>query len=89
MSRLAAPETHPRDGSQLVRGGDGLVPGWGEWIHVDADEELMHRLYFTSGFEPASAGIASLISLQVPPIAECQRADAGKAPRAGRSGIAF
>lgn len=47
-------------GSELVRRAIERCRGKGEWIHVDADDELMRRLYLPAGFRVASAGIASL-----------------------------
>jgi ribosomal protein S18 acetylase RimI-like enzyme len=34
--------------------------GKGEWLHVDAPEELMRRLYRRTGFEPIAAGIINI-----------------------------
>lgn len=53
---------HPRHrGRRIAR---GLVEaaidacrGRGEWLHVDADENLMRRLYLPAGFEPTPAGV--------------------------------
>jgi ribosomal protein S18 acetylase RimI-like enzyme len=48
-------------GSELVRRAIEACRGHGEWIHVDSDDELMDRLYFANGFQPANAGTARVL----------------------------
>ena len=44
-------------GTGLVREAIEACRGHGEWLHVDADKELMAGLYRPAGFEPTPAGI--------------------------------
>jgi ribosomal protein S18 acetylase RimI-like enzyme len=52
-------------GRRLVDEAIDACRGRGEWLHVDADEQLMARLYGPAGFEPAPAGLVDLTN--VPP----------------------
>jgi ribosomal protein S18 acetylase RimI-like enzyme len=47
-------------GRRLVEEAIEACRGHGEWLHVDADEELMARLYQPCGFEPTPAGVLDL-----------------------------
>jgi len=47
-------------GRRLVGEAIAACMGHGDWLHVDADEELMRRLYLPSGFEPTPAGLVDL-----------------------------
>lgn len=48
-------------GTALVRAAIEACRGHGDWIHVDADQELMEKLYLPAGFAPADAGVAKLV----------------------------
>jgi ribosomal protein S18 acetylase RimI-like enzyme len=43
-------------GGALVRAAINGCRGRGAWLHVDADDQLMERLYFPAGFTRANAG---------------------------------
>lgn len=45
---------------RLVEEAIDACRGHGEWLHVDADAELMKGLYERCGFEPTPAGILDL-----------------------------
>jgi GNAT superfamily N-acetyltransferase len=45
---------------RLVEEAIAACRGRGEWLHVDAPEELMDRLYRPIGFEPTPAGLIRL-----------------------------
>ena len=47
-------------GRRLVEEAIDACRGRGEWLHVDADEELMSGFYQRCGFEPTRAGLADL-----------------------------
>lgn len=47
-------------GRRLVEEAIEACRGHGEWLHVDADEELMNGLYLRCGFEPTPAGLVNL-----------------------------
>lgn len=47
-------------GRRLVEEAVEACRGRGEWLHVDADEELMSRLYLPCGFEHTPAGVLDL-----------------------------
>ena len=47
-------------GTQLLEGAVRACQGRGEWLHVDAPEELMRRLYMPCGFRPTAAGLLDL-----------------------------
>jgi ribosomal protein S18 acetylase RimI-like enzyme len=47
-------------GRRLVEEAIDACRGHGEWLHVDADEELMTGFYLRSGFEPTPAGLVNL-----------------------------
>ena len=47
-------------GRRLVEEAIEACRGHGEWLHVDASEELMAGFYQRCGFEPTSAGLVSL-----------------------------
>lgn len=47
-------------GRHLVEEGIEACRGQGDWLHVDADEELMSGFYFKCGFEPTPAGLINL-----------------------------
>jgi ribosomal protein S18 acetylase RimI-like enzyme len=47
-------------GSRLVEEAIEACRGRGEWLHVDASEELMAGLYRRCGFEPTPAGLVDL-----------------------------
>lgn len=47
-------------GSGLVEQAIEACRGRGEWLHVDADEELMTRFYLQRGFEATPAGLVDL-----------------------------
>lgn len=47
-------------GRRLVEEAIDACRGHGEWLHVDADEELMTGLYQPCGFEPTPAGVLDL-----------------------------
>ena len=47
-------------GRHLVETAIEACRGHGEWIHVDADEALMDRLYWPAGFGVAYAGVRKL-----------------------------
>ncbi|MDP9295786.1 MAG: GNAT family N-acetyltransferase [Actinomycetota bacterium] len=47
-------------GRRLVEKAIDACRGHGEWLHVDADEELMTGFYLRCGFEPAPAGVMDL-----------------------------
>ena len=49
-------------GRQLVNEAIDACRGHGEWLHVDAPEELMSGLYQRCGFEPTTAGLIRLLS---------------------------
>jgi ribosomal protein S18 acetylase RimI-like enzyme len=51
---------HRGIGRQLVEEAIAACRGHGEWLHVDADEELMEGLYLRCRFEPAPAGVLDL-----------------------------
>jgi ribosomal protein S18 acetylase RimI-like enzyme len=51
-------------GRRLVEEAIDACRGHGEWLHVDADEELMARLYGPCGFEPTPAGVLDLTRSQ-------------------------
>jgi len=56
---------HPRwqrrgIGRRLVREAVEACRGHGEWLHVDADDELMEGFYRRCGFEPVAAGLVNL-----------------------------
>ena len=51
---------HRGIGTRLVREAIAACRGHGEWLHVDADEDLMNGLYLPAGFEPAPAGVFDL-----------------------------
>jgi GNAT superfamily N-acetyltransferase len=50
-----------RIGITLVRRAIDACRGSGEWMHVDADEPLMERLYLPGGFHLAPAGLVSVV----------------------------
>ena len=45
---------------QLIEEAIEACRGRGEWLHVDADEELMSGLYARCGFERTPAGLVNL-----------------------------
>jgi len=47
-------------GLELVRRSIEACQGAGAWMHVDADEELMQRLYLPAGFERSAAGTVNV-----------------------------
>ena len=47
-------------GRRLVEEAIEACRGHGEWLHVDASEELMTRFYLRCGFESTPAGLADL-----------------------------
>jgi GNAT superfamily N-acetyltransferase len=47
-------------GRRLVEEAIDACRGQGEWLHVDADEDLMTRLYQPTGFQPTPAGLIDL-----------------------------
>lgn len=47
-------------GTRLVAEAIELCRGRGEWLHVDADQGLMDRLYGPCGFAPTPAGLVDL-----------------------------
>lgn len=47
-------------GRRLVHEAIDACRGHGEWLHVDADGELMARLYESAGFQPTPAGLVDL-----------------------------
>lgn len=47
-------------GRRLVEEAIDACRGHGEWLHVDADEELMTGFYAACGFAPAPAGVLDL-----------------------------
>jgi len=47
-------------GRRLVEEAIDACRGRGEWLHVDADEELMNDFYLRSGFESTPAGVLDL-----------------------------
>jgi ribosomal protein S18 acetylase RimI-like enzyme len=47
-------------GRRLVENAIEACRGRGEWLHVDADAELMAGFYQRCGFKPTSAGLVSL-----------------------------
>jgi len=47
-------------GRRLVEEAIEACRGHGEWLHVDADKELMAGFYQRCGFEPTAAGLISL-----------------------------
>jgi ribosomal protein S18 acetylase RimI-like enzyme len=47
-------------GRRLVEEAIEACRGHGEWLHVDADEDLMARLYRPAGFQPTPAGLIDL-----------------------------
>jgi ribosomal protein S18 acetylase RimI-like enzyme len=47
-------------GRRLVEEAIEACRGRGEWLHVDADEELMSGFYQRCGFEPTRAGLVDL-----------------------------
>ncbi len=47
-------------GRRLVKEAVEACRGHGEWLHVDADEELMAGFYLRCGFESAPAGVLDL-----------------------------
>jgi ribosomal protein S18 acetylase RimI-like enzyme len=49
-------------GRRLVEQAIDACRGHGEWLHVDADEELMSGFYLRCGFEPTPAGLVNLAS---------------------------
>lgn len=57
-------------GRRLVEEAIEACRGRGEWLHVDADEELMTRFYRRCGFKPTAAGLINLsdsATLSAPP----------------------
>jgi ribosomal protein S18 acetylase RimI-like enzyme len=56
---VAADMRHRGIGTRLVREAISAAREHAgvEWVHVDADEELMRRLYLPAGFSPSPAGI--------------------------------
>ncbi len=44
----------------MVRAVIDMCRGKGDWLHVDASEVLMQRLYFPCGFQPTAAGLVDL-----------------------------
>lgn len=48
-------------GGELVRRAITECKGHGEWLHVDADDDLMAHLYLANGFQPVTAGTANLV----------------------------
>jgi len=55
-------------GSRLVHEAIGACRGRGEWLHVDADKELMTGFYQRCGFEPTPAGLLHLAQRPVAPL---------------------
>jgi len=57
---------HRGIGTRLVREAIAAAREHGglEWVHVDADEELMRDFYGPAGFEPTPAGIVSVAPLR-------------------------
>jgi GNAT superfamily N-acetyltransferase len=53
-------------GSGLVREAIDACRGHGEWLHVDADEVLMTRLYLPAGFQPTPAGVIDVTATERP-----------------------
>jgi ribosomal protein S18 acetylase RimI-like enzyme len=51
---------HRGIGRRLVEETVAACRGHGEWLHVDADEELMTGFYLRCGFERAPAGVLDL-----------------------------
>jgi len=47
-------------GRRLVEEAIKACRGHGEWLHVDADKELMTGFYQRCGFEPTPAGLLNL-----------------------------
>jgi ribosomal protein S18 acetylase RimI-like enzyme len=47
-------------GRRLVQEAIEACRGRGEWLHVDADDELMSKLYWPAGFESTPAGVLDL-----------------------------
>jgi ribosomal protein S18 acetylase RimI-like enzyme len=47
-------------GRRLVEEAIEACRGRGEWLHVDADDELMTGFYQRCGFEPTPAGLVNL-----------------------------
>jgi len=45
---------------RLIEEAIEVCRGHGEWLHVDADEELMRGLYEPAGFKPTPAGLLDL-----------------------------
>jgi ribosomal protein S18 acetylase RimI-like enzyme len=52
---------------RLVEEAIDACRGHGEWLHVDADEELMSGFYLRCGFEPTPAGVLDLTKPQPAP----------------------
>ena len=51
---------HRGVGRRLVEEAITACTGRGEWLHVDAPEELMDSLYIPCGFKPTPAGVINL-----------------------------
>jgi ribosomal protein S18 acetylase RimI-like enzyme len=51
-------------GRRLVEEAIETCRGHGEWLHVDADEDLMRGLYEPCGFERTPAGLVDLTNVQ-------------------------
>ena len=47
-------------GIRLVEEAIDACRGRGDWLHVDASDELMVRLYERCGFQPSKAGLINL-----------------------------
>jgi ribosomal protein S18 acetylase RimI-like enzyme len=47
-------------GSGLVAEAIAACRGHGEWLHVDADDDMMQKLYVPAGFTSTPAGLVDL-----------------------------
>lgn len=63
---------HRGIGTRLVREAIAALRGVSgiEWLHVDADEELMSKFYGPAGFEPTPAGLVSVADPPAPSVFE-------------------